>query len=79
MSNKDDLNLIKLRSVSNEAELSMIKVLLTDNNIPYIIKNDGPGGHMRIITGGSIFGTDIMVSEDDFEKSYELLKSIMID
>ena len=77
--NADDVNIIKLRSISNEMELGMIKEILEDNNIPYIIKDYGPGGHMRIISGGSLYGTDVMVAEDDFDKANGLLESISID
>lgn len=79
MSINKDVNLIKLRSVSNEMELRMIKEILNDNNIPYIIRDYGPGGHMRIIGGGSIFGTDVMVDEDDYDKGNNLLESISIE
>jgi hypothetical protein len=34
---------------------------------------------MRIIAGGSIFGTDVMVEETDFDKAKSLLESIGID
>ena len=77
--NIDDVNIIKLRSISNEIELGMIKEILDDNNIPYIIKNDGSGGYMRIITGGSSFVTDVMVKEADLDKSNDLLESIGIE
>ena len=77
--NVDDVNIIKLRSISNEIELGMIKEILDDNNIPYIIKNHGSGSYMRIITGGSSFVTDIMVKLSDFDKSDNLLKSIGIE
>lgn len=79
---KDDkgkLNLIKLRSTSNEIELSMIKEILADNGIPYIIKDHGPGGHMRIIGGSSLYGTDIMIDKTDFDRANRLLESISID
>lgn len=77
--NADDINIIKLRSISNEIELGMIKEILKDNNIPYIVKDYGSGGYMRIISGGSLFGTDIMVKEADFDKANSLLESINID
>ena len=77
--NNDEVNIIKLRSTSNEMELSMIKAILDDNNIPYLIKNHGAGGHMRIIGGSSLFGTDVMVAEDDFDAANSLLESISIE
>ncbi len=76
--NADNINIIKLRSISNEMVLGMIKAILSDNNIPYIVKDYGSGGHMRIITGASPFNTDIMVSEADFEEANNLLESISI-
>lgn len=43
--NMDNINIIKLRSISNEIELDMIKAILGDNNIPYIVKDHGAGGN----------------------------------
>lgn len=77
--NANDINIIKLKSTPNEIELSMIKGILEDNNIPYIVRDHGTGGHMRIMTGGSLFGTDIMVEEADFGKAKKLLESIGMD
>ncbi|HZK00408.1 MAG TPA: DUF2007 domain-containing protein [Tissierellaceae bacterium] len=74
----DNLDLIRLRSISNEIELAMIKDVLDDNNVLYIIKDQGAGGYMRIIGGGSIFGTDVMVAEADYEQAITLLESIGI-
>lgn len=80
MSHKEaDVNLIKLRSITNEMELGMIKNILDDNRIPYIIRDYGPGGHIRIIGGGSIFGTDVMVDKEDFDRANDLLESISIE
>lgn len=76
---ESDINLIKLRSITNEMEFGMIKEILDDNKIPYIIRDYGPGGHMRLIGGSSIFGTDLMVKEDDFDRANDLLRSISID
>lgn len=77
--NGDKVNLVKLRSVSNDIELDMIKGILDDNDIPYIIKDYGPGGYMRVIAGVSLYGTDIMVEESDLEKANRLLEAISID
>ena len=60
--NMDDINIIKLKSVSNEIELGMIRSILDDNDIPYLLKIMVPED-MRIIAGGSIFGTDVMVEK----------------
>lgn len=77
--NKEKQKLRKLRSVSNDIELNMIKGILGDNDIQYIIKDYGPGGHMRIITGGSLYAADVMVDESDLDDAKSLLKSINVD
>ena len=77
--NTDQIKLIKLRSIANEIELSMIKAILDENNIPYLIKDHGPGGHMRLIGGVSLFGTDIMVAEADVDRANSLMESIIVD
>ncbi len=79
MNNSDNISIIKLKSISNEIELGMIKEILEDNDIPYLIKDHGSGGYIRIISGGSFFGTDIMINKDDFDKANSLLESIGID
>ncbi len=73
--NIDSLHVVKLRSISNEMEIGMIKEILEDNNIPYIVKNQGSGAHMRIISGASPFVRDVMVSQDDLDKANDLLKA----
>ena len=78
MNNKDKINLRKLRNVTNEIELGMIKEILEDNNIPYILKDKGSGAYMRIITGSSPFSTEIMVEESEFDKANKILESISI-
>lgn len=78
MNNKDKINLRKLRSVTNEIELGMIKEILEDNNIPYILKDKGSGAYMRIITGSSPFSTEIMVEESEFDKANKILETISI-
>ena len=77
--NIDEVKLIKLRSIANEIELGMIKAILDENNIPYIVKDHGPGGHMRLIGGVSLFGTDIMVAQADVDRANSLLESIIVD
>lgn len=79
MSNKEDIQLVILRRVNNLYEFNLIKAILDDNEIPYIVKDHGIGGYMRIISGDSPYGTDILVDEATFERANELLKEIVID
>lgn len=75
----DNVNIVKLKSISNEVELSMIKEILDDNNVPYVVKDYGSGGYMRIISGGSMQETDVMIDKSDLERAKYLLESIGIN
>ena len=72
----EKVKLVTLRTTSDEFQMGMITSILEDNNIPFIIKDPGSGGYMRIISGSSPFSTDIMVDEDSFEIANSLLEQI---
>ena len=48
-------------------------MLLTENNIPYIRKNDGSGSYMNLYIGQSIQEKRVFVRKDDYDKSLELI------
>ncbi len=79
MSRKEDVGdkveLVLLRSTNDNYEISLIKSVLEDANIPFIVKEQGSGGYMKIIGGISLFGTDIYVDKKSLEKARELLDS----
>lgn len=72
----EDLELVVLKAVNNQHELDFIKILLEDNNIPFIVKDYGSGGYMRIIGGSSMYRTDILVERSMFEKAKALLDEV---
>ena len=76
MSNKDELKLVLLRTVNDNIEFNLTKALLEDNDIPYIVKDYGVGGYMRIIGGDSFTRTDILVEESFYEKANDILEQI---
>lgn len=76
MENSDNINIMKLKRAANEIELSIIRGILEDNSIPYIVQDYGPGGHIRITAGTSLYGADVMVEEAVFDKAKALLESI---
>lgn len=69
----DDLELSLLKTTSNTHELNLMKNLLDEHNIPYIVKDHGAGGYMRIISGSSLYGADILVEKATFEKAKSIL------
>ncbi|MCK9443767.1 MAG: DUF2007 domain-containing protein [Tissierellaceae bacterium] len=72
----EPLQLALLRVVQDSFQLGIITALLSENNIPYILKDQGAGGYMRIIGGQSLYGTEILVEESFFEKANEIVNTI---
>ena len=50
-----------LITVYDVAVLGIVRGMLEDENIPYLVRERGTGAAMRIITGFSMFGTDVVV------------------
>lgn len=69
----DEIELVLLKTITNDYELSLIKNLLDDNQIPYLVKDYGIGGYMRIITASSMYRTDILVEISSYEKAKEII------
>lgn len=63
----------QLFSSSNEYEINQICSILTENNIPFIRKNDGSGSYMNLYMGQSIQEKRVFVSKKDYNKSIELI------
>lgn len=62
-----------LVTVNDNAELSIVGSILEDEQIPYLSKDRGSGGAVRLIAGYSIFGTDILVPEERYADAMAVL------
>lgn len=71
-----DLELVVLKAINDEYELNLTKSLLEDNNIPFIVKDYGSGGYMRIIGGSSMYRTEILVEESMFGEAKAILDEV---
>lgn len=69
----DEIEMVLLRTTNNNYELDLIKNLLEDADIPYLIKERGIGSYMRMISGDSMYGTDIFIEEKLLEKAESIL------
>lgn len=74
MNNKNDnIEMVILKTTSDNYELSLIKGLLDDASIPYVLKDHGIGGYMRVFGGSSLYGTDILVEASMFEVAMAII------
>ena len=68
-----DEGLELLVTVYNPSELMIIQSILNGAQIPYLLKDRGAGGTMKVIAGYSVFGTDIFVRSEELEAAEALL------
>jgi hypothetical protein len=62
-----------LASNLNQLDATMITGLLEDAGIPSYIKDRGIGGYLKIYMGYTIYGQDIYVNQESYDKAKELL------
>ena len=53
-----------------------IEALLRSAEIPYRLTDRGAGGVVRVISGYTMYGTDVFVREEDLETAQELLAPV---
>ena len=70
--NKEEIE-VEIFTSSNEYEINQVCAILTDNNIPFVRKDDGSGSYINIYMGQSFQEKRIFVSKRDYNKSLELI------
>ena len=68
-----------LTTVHGNEELAAVESLLRSADIPYRTMDRGAGGVVRVISGYTMYGTDIFVRPEDIETARELLTPVDID
>ena len=58
-----------LATVYDDILLQMYEALLKEDGIPYIKKDRGSGGAMRILMGNNTLGTDIFVPDEALDRA----------
>ena len=69
-------NLALLRTFHDDVSVTMAEQVLNDEGILFVKKDRGTGAAVRIITGYSMYGTDLFVAPDDLEKATALMESL---
>ena len=74
ISDGDDVS--HLITVYDVAVLGIVRGMLEDENIPYLVRERGTGSAMRIITGFSLYGTDVYVPTEAYETAKDLVAGL---
>ncbi len=72
---KNDEHRSLLTTVHDNVELSIVQSILEGENIPYAYSERGSGGVVRVISGYSMYGTDIYVPTAVLDTARELLEA----
>ena len=72
----DEKDLALLRTLYDDVSVNMARDVLQSEEIPFLAKDRGTGGVMRVITGFSIYGVDLFVRPDDLERASELMEAL---
>lgn len=67
---------MQLLSSLNDYQINEVCVILTENNIPFVKKDNGVGSYMNLYMGHSYQGKRIFVSKKDYNKAHELISVI---
>ncbi|MBE6703299.1 MAG: DUF2007 domain-containing protein [Ruminococcaceae bacterium] len=70
-------DLILLETFHDPVSLSIAEELLTEGKIPFLKKERGAGGVVRLVAGFQTFGSDIFILPQDEEKAKELLLPLL--
>jgi hypothetical protein len=68
-----------LATAYGNEELAAMEALLRSAEIPYRLCDRGAGGVVRVISGYTMYGTDVFVREEDLETARELLTPVDTD
>ena len=68
-----DGDLELLTTVYDNTLLPVVESILRDAEIPYLIKERGTGGVMKVFMGFSMMGSDIFVKREDLETATALI------
>ncbi len=69
--NEDGMKL--LETAYGDVEVALVCGILDDEQIPYLTKDRGSGGVVRVFMGNSLMGTDILVPEEKYEDAKAIL------
>ena len=69
--------LIFLINVYSDLERGIATVALEDAGIPYSLKDYESGNYMRLFMGSSIYGCEIDVSLEDYDRAVEVITTVL--
>ena len=70
---------VLIASFFDPVSVSIAKELLEEGALPYLVKERGSAGVVRLVAGYQTIGTDFFVRAEDEERALALLEPLLID
>lgn len=61
--------------IADHIASSIFQEILKDNNIPFVCRQPGAGGYIKIVTGGLFTTDEIVVDECDYDEAQSLYQA----
>ena len=65
-----------LTTVYDQGELAVVRSILEAENIPYLVRERGSGSVVKIVTGFTMYGTDVFIPSAEMERARELMEAL---
>lgn len=63
--------------IQNTTESEIFQDMLRENEIPFICRQEGAGGYLKVLAGGLLTADSIYVDRKNFEKARELYEAYL--
>jgi hypothetical protein len=74
---KDEYDGLRLVKAVMPNFAGMYAEILRDNDIPFIARQEGVAGYMKIVTGGLLIPENFYVKSQDYDKALELYNAFI--
>ncbi len=74
---KEEYDGLKLVKAVMPNFAGMYAELLRDNGIPFITRQEGVSGYLKIVTGGLLIPENFYVKPEDYDKALELYNAFI--
>lgn len=75
--NKNEYDGLRLVKEVMPAFAGMYGELLKENGIPFMARQDGVAGYMKIVTGGLLIPESFYVRPEDYDKALEIYNAFI--
>ncbi len=76
---KDENEPVVAAIISNPVSSAVFQDMLKENGIPFVCRQQGAGGSVKLLLGGGIVPDYILVSDKNYERARELYEVYLLN